>query len=239
MKKILAIVLVCTLLVLSSCFEDLPTVDYNCTADVYTESTDAYTHRVYFPVIIGHENSDALNEAFKTAALDYMQSYLTYNAPEGFYTYEIGTVTATLQLPDVVSFFCAGSIYVEEAAHPSSIVYTLTVDLRDGSFLTFADMVADFPALAEKFKSGRFSYVSGIDDLTSQITYADMIGQYDALYGIYPPTYLYANGNDVMLAFSVELIYALGGHAEFAIDTDNVKNSLGAKLTEILYPGEE
>ena len=66
-----------------------------------------------------------------------------------------------------------------------------------------------------------------------------MIGQYDALYGIYPPAFLYADGSDVMLAFSFELIYALGGHAEFAIDADEVKKSLGPKLTEILYSGEK
>ena len=239
MKKCIAILLALTLLLLVSCFEALPTVDYNCTADVYFENTDARTLRVYYPVILGHENSAALNEALRDAALSYMENYLTYNAPEGFYTYEIGTVQATLQLPDVVSFLCCGSIYAEGAAHPASIVYTLNVDLRDGSFLTFDDMVADFPALAEKFKNGKFSYVSGIDNITEQISYADMIGQYDALYGIYPPAFLYADGSDVMLAFSFELIYALGGHAEFAIDADEVKKSLGPKLTEILYSGEK
>jgi hypothetical protein len=86
MKKFIALLLALTLM-LVSCFEALPTVDYNCTADVYSEETDARTLRVYYPVILGHENSTALNEALRDAALSYMENYLTYNAPEGFYTY--------------------------------------------------------------------------------------------------------------------------------------------------------
>ncbi|MBE6610911.1 MAG: hypothetical protein E7632_00345 [Ruminococcaceae bacterium] len=236
MKKFAAIFLTLALIFsLTACFAELPTVDYNCSAAPFTEKNDKHELRVYYPIITGHENSDALNETLKAAALAYMENYLTYTASDGYYTYEIGTVSATLQHPDVVSFLCHGSYFEENAPHPTAVVYTLNLDLRDGTLMEFADLVSDFPALADRFEKGKFSYISGFDELMSHTTYADMIGQYDETYGIYPPAYLLADGNDIMLAFSIELAFTLGGHAEFAIDIDDIKKSLGGKITELFY----
>ncbi len=235
MKKVIVFILTLAMLALVSCTKSLPMADYNCTAAQYSEDTNEHELRIYYPVIVGAENSDALNEKLRDAAVSYMENYLTYNAPNGYYTYEIGTVTATLQLPELVSFLCIGSCYSESAPHPETIVYTLNMDPRDGSFYEFDELISDFDLLAKKFTDGKFDQISGAEDLIDQISLTDMFTQYSSLYKIYPPLYFIADDNDVLLAFSVELVYSLGGHAEFAIDTDDVKKAIGTQLSQIIY----
>ncbi len=226
-------VLIFTLVLItaSGCFKTLPIADYNCSAAQYLDETDQRLLRVYYPVIHGSGVGDGVNEALKAAALLYMEDYLAANQHEGYYAYEIGTVTPTLQLPELASFLCVGSYSVEGSLTASSVVYTINIDPQSGEILDYDELVADYDILKNNFTSEKFEQVGGLNDLLEQISCSDIIANCDDR----PPLYFIADENDVLLAFSFELTHKLGGHAEFAIDTDKIKKALSERLTAIIY----
>lgn len=234
--SILTAVLLLSAIFLTSCGKTDGT-DYNIDVDTYNIDDSGRTVSIVFPVMEGTDNDTAVNEALKNASLNEMELYLLYSGSDGFYRYTIDSVAATYESDRLASFICVGSYTDEGSAHPDTIIYTINVNPNTGALYKFEDLISDFDLLAGKFRAGEFQLADGIDNLLEKTNYEDMFVGYSSLYKIYPPVYFINDNGTAQLAFSVGLVYDLGGHAEFSVDAQSVKSALTNELCEILSIG--
>jgi hypothetical protein len=236
MKKVILLILPLIISVLSFSCKNGPskTAGYTCSEEVYYLDDFNRTIKITYPVISGTDNDELICSILKEAAISNMEHYLRYTNTEGFYRYTIDSVSAAYTSDKLASFLCVGSYSDEGSSHPESIIYTINLGLKDSKIYSFEELVSDFNFLSDKFKAGRFRLVSGIDGLLDMTSHEDIFIEYSSLYGIYPPLYFIAGDNKTELAFSVGLVYTLGGHAEFSIDVNSVKNALTETLIELL-----
>ena len=135
---------------------------------------------------------------------------------------------------ELASFLCVGSYSDEYSDYPETIVYSFNLNPKTGELYNLDELILDFSIIKEKFESGAFDYISGLENLLTLTNYSDMIVGYGDTYQLYPPIYFIAEENDFELALSVGLVYELGGHAEFSIDADLVSSALTETLLGML-----
>lgn len=236
MKKIIALLclMASAAALLISCRGEVPAAEYTCSEASYYAESDNCIFDIKYPVVSGTDSDELICGLLYDASLEYMNNYLLYSGAEGFCRYTIDSVTAYFQGEELASFLCVGSFISEGSTHPESIVYALNLDPVNARLYSFDDLISDFDLLADRFRSGKFRMINGDDGLLAQTNYADMFIEYSSLYEIYPPIYFILEDGKTALALSVELVYALGGHAEFSIDTDSVKSAFTDTLLHIL-----
>ncbi|MBQ8509770.1 MAG: hypothetical protein IJ493_07680 [Clostridia bacterium] len=233
MKRFVCALLTLFLLTLSACGSDNP--DYECTLTTYSQESGDSFIEIAYPVLTGDAVSGSLEEKIRGYVVDYMEQYLRYANAEGAYSYVIDDVTVTCRLPGLVSVLCAGSFTDADSSYPETIVYTLNINPESAVIYNeFDDFIADFDALADTFRSGGFTLESGVNDLLTKTNYTDMFIAYSDLYGIYPPLYVIDSGDGLRLGLSVELVYTLGGHAEFSIPLDEIDGAITDTLRSLI-----
>ncbi|MCI8388698.1 MAG: hypothetical protein HFE63_09560 [Clostridiales bacterium] len=189
---------------------------------------------IAYPSLTGTVNDVVIDEQLKTASVEYMEQYLLYSGIVGSYRYTVDSITAAYLGDKLASFLCIGSYLDDDSSHPETIAYTLNIDPTTGKLYRFDELISDFDMLADKFRSGKFKLVNGVDGLLNATNYEDMFVEYSSLYEIYPEVYFINNDGKTELAFVVGLVYTLGGHAEFSIPVDSVKDALTDTIIDLL-----
>ena len=239
MKRAILILLSVLLIILplASCGGTITPGEYNYSAATYVVDEDDHYISVAYPVLTGTDNDDAINSMLVKASIEQMETYLTYSAGVGdgrFYRYTIDSVSSQCLGEELASFLCVGSYSDEFSDYPETIVYSFNLNPQTGELYTFDELICDFSLIKEKFESGAFDYISGLDNLLELTNYSDMIVGYSDEYQLYPPIYFIAEENDFELALSVGLVYELGGHAEFSIDADLISSALTEQLLAMI-----
>ena len=237
MKRAILILLSVFVILLASCGGSITPGEYNYSAATYTIDEDSRYISIAYPVLTGTEFDDAINELLLSESLEQMENYLTYSAGANdgrFYRYTIDSVSSQCLGEELASFLCIGSYSDEYSDYPETIVYSFNLNPKTGELYNLDELILDFSIIKEKFESGAFDYISGLENLLTLTNYSDMIVGYGDTYQLYPPIYFIADENDFELALSVGLVYELGGHAEFSIDADLVSSALTEQLLGML-----
>lgn len=233
MKRAILILLSVFVILLASCGGSITPGEYNYSAATYTIDEDSRYISIAYPVLTGTDYDDAANELLLSESLEQMENYLTYSAGANdgrFYRYTIDSVSSQCLGQELASFLCIGSYSDEYSDYPETIAYSFNLNPKTGELYAFDELILDFSIIKEKFESGAFDYISGLENLLTLTNYSDMIVGYGDTYQLYPPIYFIADENDFELALSVGLVYELGGHAEFSIDADLVSSALTERL---------
>lgn len=237
MKRAILILLSVFVILLASCGGSITPGEYNYSAATYTIDEDNRYISIAYPVLTGTDYDDAINELLLSESLEQMENYLTYSAGANdgrFYRYTIDSVSSQCLGQELASFLCVGSYSDDYSDYPEAIVYSFNLNPKTGELYAFDELILDFSIIKEKFESGAFDYISGLENLLTLTNYSDMIIGYGDTYQLYPPIYFIADENDFELALSVGLVYELGGHAEFSIDADLVSSALTEQLLGML-----
>ena len=237
MKRAILILLSVFVILLASCGGSITPGEYNYSAATYTIDEDSRYINIAYPVLTGTEFDDTANELLLSKSLEQMENYLTYSAGASdgrFYRYTIDSVSSQCLGQELASFLCVGSYSDEYSDYPETIVYSFNLNPKTGELYAFNELILDFSIIKEKFESGAFDYINGLENLLTLTNYSDMIVGYGDTYQLYPPIYFIAEENDFDLALSVGLVYELGGHAEFSIDADLVSSALTEHLLGML-----
>ena len=237
MKRAILILLSVFVILLASCGGSITPGEYNYSAATYTIDEDNRYISIAYPVLTGTDYDDAANELLLSESLEQMENYLTYSAGANdgrFYRYTIDSVSSQCLGEELASFLCVGSYSDEYSDYPETIVYSFNLNPKTGELYNLDELILDFSIIKEKFESGAFDYISGLENLLTLTNYSDMIVGYGDTYQLYPPIYFIADENDFELALSVGLVYELGGHAEFSIDADLVSSALTEQLLGML-----
>ena len=237
MKRAILILLSVFVILLASCGGSITPGEYNYSAATYTIDEDNRYISIAYPVLTGTDYDDAINELLLSESLEQMENYLTYSAGANdgrFYRYTIDSVSSQCLGQELASFLCVGSYSDDYSDYPEAIVYSFNLNPKTGELYAFDELILDFSIIKEKFESGAFDYISGLETLLTLPTSSDMIIGYGDTYQLYPPIYFIADENDFELALSVGLVYELGGHAEFSIDADLVSSALTEQLLGML-----
>ncbi len=237
MKRAILILLSVFVILLASCGGSITPGEYNYSAATYTIDEDSRYISIAYPVLTGTDYDDAANELLLSESLEQMENYLTYSAGANdgrFYRYTIDSVSSQCLGEELASFLCVGSYSDEYSDYPETIVYSFNLNPKTGELYNLDELILDFSIIKEKFESGAFDYISGLENLLTLTNYSDMIVGYGDTYQLYPPIYFIAEENDFELALSVGLVYELGGHAEFSIDADLVSSALTETLLGML-----
>lgn len=237
MKRAILILLSVFVILLASCGGSITPGEYNYSAATYTIDEDSRYISIAYPVLTGTDYDDAANELLLSESLEQMENYLTYSAGANdgrFYRYTIDSVSSQCLGQELASFLCIGSYSDEYSDYPETIAYSFNLNPKTGELYAFDELILDFSIIKEKFESGAFDYISGLENLLTLTNYSDMIVGYGDTYQLYPPIYFIADENDFELALSVGLVYELGGHAEFSIDADLVSSALTERLLEMI-----
>ena len=213
-----------------------PEVPITFTVSQYSGKGDNNNVTVMYPILSGIPNADSINSLLYEKMISVYESDVMYNfVSEGTYTYKLDSVDMTFANDSFVSFVFSGSYYSDGAAHPTSFIRTVNVDIENTRFLEADEIITDFDALSEAFAdSAVFSLIpsdnADVDKEVAALPLSDLIGQYNAAYGIYPSVYFMGEDDNIMIAISTELVYALGGHAEFSASVDAVADSLSDQI---------
>ena len=237
MKRVILILLSVFVILLASCGGSITPGEYNYSAATYTIDEDNRYISIAYPVLTGTGFDDAINELLLSKSLEQMENYLTYSAGANdgrFYRYTIDSVSSQCLGEELASFLCVGSYSDEYSDYPEAIVYSFNLNPKTGELYAFDELILDFSIIKEKFESGAFDYISGLENLLELTNYSDMIVGYSDEYQLYPPIYFIAEENDFELALSVGLVYELGGHAEFSIDADLISSALTEQLLAMI-----
>ena len=237
MKRAILILLSVFVILLASCGGSITPGEYNYSAATYTIDEDNRYISIAYPVLTGTEFDDAINELLLSESLEQMENYLTYSAGANdgrFYRYTIDSVSSQCLGEELASFLCVGSYSDEYSDYPETIAYSFNLNPKTGELYNLDELILDFSIIKEKFESGAFDYINGLENLLTLTNYSDMIVGYGDTYQLYPPIYFIADENDFELALSVGLVYELGGHAEFSIDADLVSSALTEQLLGML-----
>ena len=237
MKRAILILLSVFVILLASCGGSITPGEYNYSAATYTIDEDSRYISIAYPVLTGTDYDDAANELLLSESLEQMENYLTYSAGANdgrFYRYTIDSVSSQCLGEELASFLCVGSYSDEYSDYPETIVYSFNLNPKTGELYNLDELILDFSIIKEKFESGAFDYINGLENLLTLTNYSDMIVGYGDTYQLYPPIYFIADENDFELALSVGLVYELGGHAEFSIDADLVSSALTEQLLGML-----
>ena len=223
-----------TAFISTSCSDKKPAPEnqYNAPYIGYTmnhdEETDAGRINVQIPYyhMSDDQTKDAVEDGFTDFVLKTAKDYILYANPTGFYDYRIDNVVFGCVREKFVSSFSSGAFTDESSDRPEILTYAVNASPLSGSVYKTEDLIADFDILAEAFKAGEFSLTYGYPDLLKETNYEDLISGYSSLYSIYPAIYFRDEGDTVKLSMVIELVYDLGGYAEFSIDVDTVKDAL-------------
>lgn len=263
MKKInFAVIIALLAVTLTSCFggEDLPLDETTPVTDTGTESEaeaeeiPAYTLlfmdlddptktegrlNVSYPAFSGMENADALTEASRNHIEEFARSYGTYKKPgEGSYYVKFDSQEIAYESEKLASFFFVGSCSAESSADSVIFTHAMNVDIEAGEILGFKDVFTDYDALAELFCDGKFEHIKTgntlVDNEISVMSAEQHIVGYSELYEIYPEFYFMNDGDGTYLVLSLEEIPALGYHAEFRTNIENIRDILTDRFASLI-----
>lgn len=190
-----------------------------------------------YPRLTGLSNADMqtkINELLaEIAASEYKNRLMgleEYTKNGVTVKYEITDSTVTYLGGNLLSVRSAGSLSYSDGTPELRFMYSNVINLSTGKNVSQKKLYTGFGDIKKLFEDGKFTQISGAEDLTSSISLADMMTQYSLyeLYNTYPETYF----TPEMLIISIELNAKLGGYAEFSIPLSEVNGYLSMSPTK-------
>lgn len=195
-----------------------------------SQNKDGLSYSIKYPQIIGLADSEKqkkINKMIKTEALKVLNYY---KEPYGPVDVDIDYTVSSSS--DVLSIQYSG-LAVSNAAHPNQLFYTTNIDMKHGKRIRLKDIV-DTGALAKKFINGKFkalwpeqSEEMGINEMKTEKLQKDF-QEADSLdsIGTEKQSDVFSYFTKDALGISIPVPYAIGGHAEFEIKYEDIKDNI-------------
>lgn len=204
------------------------------TYDNYTLETKTYTSNnitITYPQISNlsdTKKADSINKLLEDVALSSLNTYTQDDM--NTLTIEVN-YKVTLQNERYLSIVYFGSSFLEGAAYPNSLFYTENIDLANGSIISLSDFsdinniatklkdISSVKALADEteLSDAHKTFLMNIDDseLLNLLKDSDFKVVNNSLQAPSNGTYSYMTDEGIVI--SLQVIHALGDHAEFLI----------------------
>jgi hypothetical protein len=203
--------------------------DYELAEEVYSE--DGIT--ITYPQMINLADSAKQTEINQLLFDEAYKVMNFYPETEGL-ELEIGYIISFIN-PNFLSVQYSGTGFVEGTAHPSHLFYTTNIDVTNAKRIKLSDVVIPNEAFVELFKSDAFRAVEpDLQELERDVKeylIANDFENADSLDGIgtetHSETFTYFTENT--LGISIAVSHAIGGHAAFEINYNEIPSELLAE----------
>lgn len=206
----------------------------NDNIDKYTLTSKTYTSNnitITYPQINNLSDTakaDSINKLLKDAALNVLTSYSKDETNS--LTMQINYKT-TLQNEKYLSIVYTGLVNLEGSAYPTSLFYTVNIDLASGSIIPLSNF-ADVNNIASKLKNqSSIKVLADTNELSdAQKAFLMNMNDSDLLDVLKDSDFKFVNGTiqtpttgtysymtDEGIVVSLQVVHALGDHAEFLI----------------------
>lgn len=229
MRRAVAVLVLLLFSVSAGCADvPLPAADYAVEiVKVFTQEGENEISLMY-PQIIGFYDADAQTringEIIRRVHEMYEKQDLVITR-DGGYEYAVTDAVVTMQTKGFLSAYILGTITSSYSGKGRYFAYTLNCDVAGGCLYTSEELLGDYEFLARQFEKGRFTQHFGYEEIDGMMSYADMLLQYKAEYGIYPDVYFTEDG----VGFLVELIPLLGGYAGYTLPYRRARGALNTE----------
>lgn len=223
--------------------DDMLAFEYSTSESSVAKNEDDLSYSISFPQIeVGNDkkkqeriNSIIENEALKV--LNYYKSSFGTVDLEIYYK-------ITLKSPRILSIQYYGSGVVSGAAHPNKLFYTSNIDLLNESMISLSDVVDVNEDFCKKFIDGEFRALwleqsarvdlkaLELEKLLVDFRNADSLDNIETK----EQSDIFSYLTESSLGISIPVPYAIGGHAEYEIEYQNiVDNKAGNGLLDELF----
>lgn len=207
---------------------------YNVISKNLSKTDEELSYKINYPQISGLVDTDKekrINEIIQEEALKVLNYY-----SDPFGNVEINIDYKITLASNILSIQYSGLGTVQNAAHPNKFFYTTNVDIKQGKRIRLVDIV-NTNVLAEKFIKGKFQALSpeqaeeieieqmDLQELQQNFKEADSLDNIDTD----EQSDVYSYFTEDSLGISIPVPYALGGHAEFEIKYDDLRNDFFKK----------
>lgn len=220
-------------------FKSSNNMTYQLIKNVYTNKNVT----VNYPQIInlGDDNKqNKINELIKNEAL-----YGFTNGVDDNLSLEIN-YDIKLESADVVSILYSGVAGFKGAAHPTNLLYTTNINIKNGKKLKLVDLIKIDENLAKNFKKGRYINLESIDnpessqqlqsavaDYVNNIDINDLIKDFNQSdnRGIKENpsnTFSYLTKDSIVISITVP--HPIGDHAEYEIKYKDIQNNINFNI---------
>lgn len=212
MKKTILILLLLVLISVSSCNNKDSGTDiltYELEEQFYTQEEAA---TIKYPEIVSDDSN--LSESLNKLISEYIEEYLNerINGISNFLLdidYEVKE-----KQDDLLSIFFYGSLTVENAAHPSYIVFTINLDTINYKRLTITDFTNDFDSIADLLLSSESKEDAALNYLQKEYSRYEIIAKLESSdQGIGWSSFV----QDDTLGIVILLPYSMGGYSTLTV----------------------
>ena len=232
MKKFVSLIIVALLcLSFCSCAEkthtEIEPADYNVRfqTDEFDENGCHVT--LSYPVVSGLQNDAEINDLLYAYVYNrYKIKCLVSESGDVEFNYTTLNTAVTYSMK---GYFCAlifVEYYSDNASHNMREGFAVHCDTAEARIYSSSDIINDFGGIKKQFTAGKFSEQYGMTDLTSVVSYEDLIAQYDESYDLFPQIYF----EDGVFAMNIDVVHLYGGYAGFATDIGNVSKYLNKEI---------
>lgn len=236
MRRFVALALVFVLFSFSACRQQVTFSAPSYTVETETEHFTDGTCGVMlkYPVISGYTDvqaQNALNEKIAAFAHAMYEREVPVSDDGDGYSYTVTGVRITFASDAFLSAVIGGTVTSGFSGNESCFSYTINCSLKDGTFYSSEEILADYSVFVDRFVYGAFSQDFGHAGLTAEIELEDLISQYKAEYGIFPEVYFTENG----IGFVIEVIPLFDGYAGFTLPYAQAKKFLNQENPFVEY----
>lgn len=214
--------------------DELDTTMYEYSTLIYIDKEDINDISIQYPVISGLSNKIKQQKINDTIKANALKVYNYYDYPDREHLDLDIEYLVSLKSDCILSIQYFGLGYIKGAAHPNKLFYTTTIDIKTGNRLRLLDLVNVEEGLLDMFVNGEFKPLCPKQEESALELYKN----YDELKKLF----INADNMDYIgtdmqsdvfsyltkdsLGISVPVAFAIGGHAEFEIEYDKIKEYL-------------
>lgn len=213
--------------------DEYVTQDYSIIELSCSQSEDEISYTINYPQITGlvaNDKQERINEIIEDEALKVLNYYENpFGSVEVTIDYNISLTT-----PDILSIQYTGIGTVSNAAHPNKLFYTTNIDIEKGTKIRLADVIKIDSDFNQKFINGEFIALwteqseqidlseFSIENLQEDFTEADSLDNI----GTEKQSDVFSYFTEDSLGISIPVPYAIGGHAEYEIKYQDLKDNI-------------
>ncbi len=196
-------------------------------------SEDELRYSINYPQLAGLLDTDRQEQVNKIIKDEAIKVLKYYEDPFGSVEINID-YNITLETPSLLSIQYSGIGSVSNAAHPNKLFYTTNIDVEKGEKIRLADIINIDSIFIQKFLDGKFVAMwneqGELIDLTtlSSARLQDGFTEADSLdnIGTEKQSDVYSYLTENSLGISISVPYAVGGHAEYEINYQDLKENI-------------
>lgn len=209
--------------------------EYSVTGQNALQIDDELSYNINYPQISGLVDIDKQKKINKIIEVEALKVLNYYKNPYG--SVDVNIDYKVTLASNVLSIQYSGLGMVNNAAHPNKLFFTTNIDIKQGAKIRLRDII-DTDVVARKFINGKFialwpeqGKAIGVDEIKLEKLQEDFM-ESDSLdnIGTENQSDVYSYFTKKSLGISIPVPYAFGGHSEFEIAYNEIKNNINENI---------